>query len=318
MNTKRKLNCYIFSNLIISFLTLNLITNTTTTNLIKKTSSNVLNKIYEKGNVEYSSSSADTIISSEAPSNVLAISNKVVQSSNNVVNNPNGYVKPSYNSLTGTNLVNYAKNFLGLRYVSAGRSLATGTDCSGFTSLIYAEFGITLGRTVASQVYSGTYVAKSDLEPGDLVFYSYGTVASHVAIYIGNGQIIHESNPRDGVKISTVNIMNYITARRVITAGVVSSNTVAQVETVVETPQPTVVEPVEEVKIEVENNINLEKTEVLETNTNIEIENNNVETETKEVTKEEKKEEVEKIEVVETKQDESLENQTETLIQESE
>ncbi|MBQ8891437.1 MAG: C40 family peptidase [Bacilli bacterium] len=218
MNTKKRLNCYVFSNLIISFLTLNLLTTTSTTNLIKKTSNNVLNKIYEKGNVEVSAV-ADTFISSEKTSNVIMISNKVVQSGNVLE-----YVRPSYNSLTGNNLVNYALKFIGLRYVSAGRSLATGTDCSGFTSLIYQEFGITLGPTVASQLYSGTYVAKNDLQPGDLIFYSYGTTASHVALYIGNGQIIHESNPRDGVKISTMNIMNYITARRLITTYVVVSN----------------------------------------------------------------------------------------------
>lgn len=205
----------------VSLLSLNMLTNNSSTMLIKKEANNTLNKIYEKGIVE-TISSPDTIISSEATSNVVTISNKVMQSGNVV--STSSYVKPSYNSLTGSNLVNYAKNFVGLRYVSAGTSLATGTDCSGFTSLIYKEFGITLGRTVSSQLYSGTYVNREELEPGDLIFYSYGSVASHVAIYIGNGMIIHESNPRDGVKISTMNIMRYITARRIITANVGSSS----------------------------------------------------------------------------------------------
>ncbi len=244
MNTKKRLNCYVFSNLIVSFLTLNILNNNPTTELIKKTSTNMLNKIYEKGIVE-TITTPDTFISNEPVSNVISISNKVVQSGNNI-----SYVKPSYNSVTGTNLVNYASQFVGLRYVSAGNSLSTGTDCSGFTKLIYQEFGITLGRTVSSQIYSGTYVSKNDLQPGDLVFYSYGSIASHVAIYMGNGLIIHESNPRDGVKISTVNIMNYITARRLITSNV---NVVEEVktesiqETVVQTPKEVVVESKEEI-----------------------------------------------------------------------
>ena len=250
MNTKRPLNCYIFSNLIISFLTFNLLTNTTTTNLIKKTSNNVLNRIYEKGNVEYINVE-DTLITSNQlvnskTSNVITISNKVLESSN-----VREYVKPSYNSLTGSNLVNFALQFVGLPYVSAGNSLTTGTDCSGFTSLIYKEFGVTLGRTVTSQLYSGTYVSKNDLEPGDLIFYSYGSTPTHVALYIGNGQIIHESTPKGGTKISTMNIMNYITARRIITSNVVVStpiveqnvnetNTIleeSKIEEIIETPK---------------------------------------------------------------------------------
>ena len=229
MNTKRKLNCYVFSNLIVGFLSLILLNNNSSTELIKKTSSNTLNKIYEKKIVEEDSISDVLVSDSENPS-VVSLDNS------SGTNYTFSYVKPSYNSLTGTNLVNYAKQFLGLKYVYAGRSLATGTDCSGFTSLIYQEFGITLGKTVASQLYSGTYVSKEDLQPGDLVFYSYGTVASHVAIYMGDGLIIHESTPRYGVKISSVNIMNYITARRLITADVVSKSFEVVTPVVEETP----------------------------------------------------------------------------------
>lgn len=240
MKTKNKLNCYVFSNLIISLLTLNLVTNSHETNLVMKKSNNTLNKIYEKNIVE-TISVPDTIISNDSDINVISISNKSVQSERTT-----NYQKPSYNSLTGTNLVNYAKQFIGLPYVYAGRSLATGTDCSGFTRLIYQEFGISLGTTVSSQIYSGTYVSREDLEPGDLVFYSYGSVASHVAIYMGNGLIIHESTPRSGVKISSVNIMNYITARRLITSNVVSSS--PDVSNNEETKSTEVVEPKEEVK----------------------------------------------------------------------
>ncbi len=129
------------------------------------------------------------------------------------------YIPASYNEVTGSAIVNYAMRYLGLRYVYAGRSLATGTDCSGFTSLIYKEFGVSLPKTVEGQYYRGTYVSKSNLQKGDLVFYSGGgSYPTHVAMYIGNGKVIHESNYRDGVKISPLNMMRYISARRVINA----------------------------------------------------------------------------------------------------
>lgn len=126
------------------------------------------------------------------------------------------YAPAKYSEVTGSAVVEYAKKYLGLRY-NSGLSLKTGTDCSGFTKLIYKEFGITLSRTASGQAKSGTYVKKGDLQKGDLVFYSNGSGRiTHVAIYIGGGRVIHQSNPRDGVKYSSVNMMQYITARRVI------------------------------------------------------------------------------------------------------
>ena len=214
MYTKSRLNCYVFCNLIVSLLTLNVLTNPTERVLIEKSSNNILNEIYVK--------EVEVLEIPEVVENNEEEQPVVEQIGNSGVSEQKvyDYIKPSYNSLTGSNLVNYAMQFLGLPYVSAGNSLATGTDCSGFTRLIYQQFGISLGRTVSSQLYSGTYVSRDDLQPGDLVFYSYGSVASHVAIYIGNGTIIHESTPKYGVKLSSVNIMNYITARRLITANV--------------------------------------------------------------------------------------------------
>lgn len=128
------------------------------------------------------------------------------------------YTPAKYSAVTGNAVVEYAKKYLGLRYVSGGNSLSTGTDCSGFTKLIYKEFGVTLSRDVRGQTGNGTYVRKADLQKGDLVFYGNKSVGgvTHVGIYIGNGEVIHESNHRDGVKISSVNMMRYITARRVI------------------------------------------------------------------------------------------------------
>lgn len=213
MKSKNKLNCYLFSNLIISILTLNFFVTDNSKELVAVSNNNKLNKIYEIEEVSIQSILANSNITS-----VNTVS-KPVQSTTPTVT----YVRPSYNSVTGANLVNYAKYYLGLPYVYGGNSLTNGTDCSGFTKLIYQEFGFNLGRTVSSQIYSGTYVSKSDLQPGDLVFYGYSNYATHVGIYIGNGLVIHESNPRDGVKINTVNMMVYITARRLITADIVRS-----------------------------------------------------------------------------------------------
>ena len=140
------------------------------------------------------------------------------------------YTPAVYSEVTGNAVIEYAKKYLGLRYVYAGRSLATGTDCSGFTSLIYREFGVSLPSTVSGQVGKGTYVKKADLQKGDLVFYSSGgKTATHVGLYMGNGLVIHQSNPRDGVKINSVNMMKYITARRVINSTAVK-NATAKVE----------------------------------------------------------------------------------------
>lgn len=116
----------------------------------------------------------------------------------------------------GTQIATYAKKFVGNPYVHGGTSLTKGTDCSGFTQSIYKKYGKSLPRTVESQAKVGTKVSFSKLQAGDLVFYSNGSSKpTHVAIYIGNGKIIHASNPRDGIKISSVNIMTKVTARRI-------------------------------------------------------------------------------------------------------
>ena len=104
-------------------------------------------------------------------------------------------------STNHSSLVSYALQFLGNRYVFGGTSLTNGTDCSGFTMRIYQHFGYSLPRTSAAQAAATRSVSRNDLRVGDLFFYGNGSV-SHVAMYIGNGQIIHASNARDGIKIS--------------------------------------------------------------------------------------------------------------------
>ena len=104
---------------------------------------------------------------------------------------------------TRVSLVQYALQFVGNRYVLGGTSLTNGIDCSGFTMQIYARYGISLPHHAASQPGYGTRISASDAQPGDLFFYGSGSTISHVGIYIGNGQIVHASNARTGIKISS-------------------------------------------------------------------------------------------------------------------
>ena len=100
-------------------------------------------------------------------------------------------------------LVEYAKQFVGNRYVWGGTSLTKGADCSGFVLSVFKKYGISLPHHAASQAGYGTKISAGDLQPGDLIFYgnSRGRI-NHVAIYIGGGQVVHASNERTGIKIS--------------------------------------------------------------------------------------------------------------------
>lgn len=100
-------------------------------------------------------------------------------------------------------LVNYALQFVGNRYVWGGESLTKGVDCSGFTMKVYEKFGIYLPHYSGSQPNYGTKISRDEIRPGDLIFYGNGSRINHVAIYIGNNQVVHASNARDGIKIST-------------------------------------------------------------------------------------------------------------------
>ena len=99
-------------------------------------------------------------------------------------------------------LVQNALQYVGNRYVWGGTSLTNGVDCSGFTMQIMAQYGIYLPHSSRAQPAYGTKISSSEAQPGDLFFYGSGKSINHVAIYIGNGQIVHASNKRDGIKIS--------------------------------------------------------------------------------------------------------------------
>lgn len=109
----------------------------------------------------------------------------------------------SGNSQASLSIADYAMQFLGNRYVWGGTSLTNGTDCSGFVMRIYEHFGYYLPRTSRAQAAATKSVSSSDVQVGDLFFYGSGSTVNHVALYIGGGQIIHASNSRDGIKISS-------------------------------------------------------------------------------------------------------------------
>lgn len=118
----------------------------------------------------------------------------------------------SYNG-NADEIIAYAKNFIGTPYRYGGTDLNRGVDCSGFTQQVMKNFGISLSRSSSTQANDGYYVAKSDLQPGDLVFDTSGPnngAISHVGLYIGNNSIIHAECSR-GVTISSLSETYYAT-----------------------------------------------------------------------------------------------------------
>lgn len=111
----------------------------------------------------------------------------------------------------------YAKQFLGNRYVYGGSSLTKGTDCSGFTMRVYQQFGISLPHSSRAQANMGTKIKASEAKPGDLFFYGgRGGYINHVALYIGGGQVIHASSPKTGIRISNCNYRTPVKVVRII------------------------------------------------------------------------------------------------------
>ncbi len=159
-----------------------------------------------------SRSDAERTISTSANANIENTSNETQPNTTNEVT-------PS----KGEQIVNYAKQYLGCKYVYGGSGPSV-FDCSGFTMYVYKNFGISLSHSATAQSKKGTYVAKEDLQPGDLVFFKdFETMngIGHCGIYIGGGEFIHASSGTGYcVKISTLSSGSYSTryetARRVI------------------------------------------------------------------------------------------------------
>ena len=114
-------------------------------------------------------------------------------------------------SSNGQAVVDYARQFLGNPYVYGGNSLTSGTDCSGFVKGVYAAFGINLPRTSSEQRSVGYAVSLSEIQPGDIVCYS-----GHVGIYAGNNTLIHASNEKTGITLtSPVTYRSVLAVRRI-------------------------------------------------------------------------------------------------------
>ncbi len=112
----------------------------------------------------------------------------------------------------GQQIANFALQFVGNPYVYGGTSLTNGADCSGFVMSVYQNFGISLPRTSGEQGQCGTNVGGlENARPGDLVSYS-----GHIGIYIGNGQIVHASSAKTGIKVSGAGYRPILSVRRIV------------------------------------------------------------------------------------------------------
>lgn len=124
----------------------------------------------------------------------------------------NSDLDPGYaTNVSGTEVVNYASKFVGNPYVYGGNSLTEGTDCSGFVNLVYAHFGISVPRDSYSLRSAGKTVSYENAKAGDIICY-----AGHVAIYMGNGKIVHASTPSTGIKYGTATYRTILSVRRVL------------------------------------------------------------------------------------------------------
>ena len=123
-----------------------------------------------------------------------------------------GGLNPSFStSVSGSDVVSYACQFIGNPYVFGGESLTNGADCSGFIKSVYANFGISLPHSSVALQRAGSEVSYENAQPGDIICY-----AGHVAIYMGGGQIVHASSPSTGIKTGSATYRSIITVRRVL------------------------------------------------------------------------------------------------------
>ncbi|MCI9372850.1 MAG: hypothetical protein HFI52_05535 [Lachnospiraceae bacterium] len=117
----------------------------------------------------------------------------------------------SSGSTKGQEIANFACQYVGNPYVAGGTSLTNGADCSGFVMSVYKNFGYSLPRSSYAQSGVGRSVSYAEAQPGDIIYYG-----GHVAIYIGNGRIVHASTERTGIKTESATYRSIITIRRII------------------------------------------------------------------------------------------------------
>lgn len=117
----------------------------------------------------------------------------------------------SNGTATGSEIANFACQFVGNPYVPGGTSLTEGADCSGFTQSVYKAFGYSIPRTSSAQRSAGREVSYAEAQPGDLICY-----AGHVAIYLGNGRIVHASSVKTGIKYGNATYKTILSVRRIV------------------------------------------------------------------------------------------------------
>ena len=120
-------------------------------------------------------------------------------------------VTSSGGSGKGKQIADFACQYIGYPYVAGGTSLTNGADCSGFTMAVFREFGISLPRSSYAQSGVGRAVSYAEAQPGEIIYYG-----GHVGIYIGNGQIVHASTERTGIKITAATYRSIVTVRRIV------------------------------------------------------------------------------------------------------
>lgn len=148
------------------------------------------------------SDSSDTIAVNEAPSRetTSVVSAADAAANGSSTKSGSGVSVPTIaTTKSRQEIINYAKQFLGNPYVYGGTSLTDGSDCSGFVQQIFKHFGVTTGRSSRDQIEKAQSITFEELQPGDVIFYASGDYVNHVAIYAGDGVIIHAANARTGI-----------------------------------------------------------------------------------------------------------------------
>lgn len=139
-----------------------------------------------------------------------------VKKPNTTSNQSNSQSNTSNSTSIGVKVATYAKKFIGNPYVWGGTSLTNGADCSGFIQSVYKKFGYSVPRTSREQAKAGTSVSQSNIKSGDIVSYAKNGTVNHVALYVGDGLVVHASNPKDGIKLSKYNYRSIHSIRRIV------------------------------------------------------------------------------------------------------